>query len=125
MAKDLAERGLARGAERSRSGVRVLVVDDERSLTDLITMALRYEGWDARYAATGAEAVRAIRSWRPDVVVLDVMLPDANGVQLMRRLREDLPDVPVQTLRRFDSTAPTGRPDTHVAAPAWRSGDRW
>lgn len=134
MAKDLAERGQARDAGRTSEryadrsggrgdkGVRVLVVDDERSLTDLVTMALRYEGWDARYAATGAEAVRTIRSWRPDVVVLDVMLPDANGVDLMRRMREDLPDVPVLFLTARDSvedriTGLTAGGDDYVTKP--------
>jgi len=86
-----------------RNGVRVLVVDDERSLTDLVTMALRYEGWDARSAGSGAEAVQTVHRWRPDVVVLDVMLPDLDGVEVMRKLREDVPDVPVLFLTARDS----------------------
>ena len=87
----------------TRAAVRVLVVDDERSLTDLVTMALRYEGWDARAAGTGGEAVRTVRRWRPDVVVLDVMLPDVDGLEVMRQLREDVPDVPVLFLTARDS----------------------
>jgi two-component system OmpR family response regulator len=88
---------------RDRTAVRVLVVDDERSLTDLVTMALRYEGWDARAAGTGADAVQTVRDWRPDVVVLDVMLPDVDGVRLMRRLRDEVADVPVLFLTARDS----------------------
>src|SRR5213076_640718 len=67
----------------------------ERSLTDLMTMALRYEGWDARDAASGAEAVRIVRDWRPDVVVLDRMLPDNDGLDVLRLIREEVPGVPV------------------------------
>jgi two-component system, OmpR family, response regulator len=83
--------------------VRVLVVDDERTLTDLLTMALRYEGWDVRSAADGGSAVSQAREWRPDVVILDVMLPDADGLDVLRRLREDDRDVPVLFLTAKDA----------------------
>jgi two-component system OmpR family response regulator len=86
-----------------RTAVRVLVVDDERSLTDLVSMALRYEGWDVRAAGTGTEAVQTVHRWRPDVVVLDVMLPDIDGLEVMRRLREDVPGVPILFLTARDS----------------------
>jgi two-component system OmpR family response regulator len=58
------------------TGIRVLVVDDESTLADLLSMALRYEGWEVRTAADGTSAVRGAREFRPDIVVLDVMLPD-------------------------------------------------
>jgi two-component system OmpR family response regulator len=83
--------------------VRVLVVDDERTLTDLLTMALRYEGWSVRSAADGATAVKEAREWRPDVVILDVMLPDVDGFNVLRRLREDDRDIPVLFLTARDS----------------------
>jgi len=67
--------------------VRVLVVDDEPNLADLLTMALRYEGWEIRTAHDGLSAVRLAREFRPDAVVLDVMLPDLNGLDVLRRLR--------------------------------------
>ncbi len=85
--------------------VRVLVVDDERTLTDLLTMALRYEGWQVRSAPDGNTAVRQARDWRPDAVILDVMLPDIDGLDVLRRLREDDRDIPVLFLTARDSVA--------------------
>src|SRR6476469_4391264 len=67
--------------------VRVLVVDDEPSLAELLASVLRYEGWNVVTAGSGAEAVRTAREFRPDAVVLDIMLPDFNGLEVMRRLR--------------------------------------
>lgn len=61
------------------SPVRVLVVDDEQMLADLLASALRYEGWDVTTAATGVKAVQAAQEIEPDVVVLDIMLPDFDG----------------------------------------------
>lgn len=65
------------------SPVRVLVVDDESSLADLLSLALRYEGWDIRAEGDGAGALRCARSWRPDAVLLDVMLPDMDGLTVL------------------------------------------
>ncbi|MBM7171541.1 response regulator transcription factor [Streptomyces sp. G44] len=83
--------------------VRVLVVDDEASLTELMSMALRYEGWQIRSATDGAGAVRVARAFRPDAVVLDMMLPDMDGLSLLGRLRRELPDVPVLFLTAKDA----------------------
>ncbi|MFG2756689.1 response regulator transcription factor [Streptomyces wuyuanensis] len=83
--------------------VRVLVVDDESSLTELLSMALRYEGWEVRSAGDGAGAVRAARAFRPDAVILDVMLPDMDGLAVLGRLRRELPDVPVLFLTARDA----------------------
>ncbi|SNS85615.1 response regulator transcription factor [Actinacidiphila glaucinigra] len=77
------------------SPVRVLVVDDENDLADLLSMALRYEGWDVTTEHTGSDALRTARELRPDAVVLDVMLPDMDGPAVLARLRRELPDVPV------------------------------
>jgi two-component system OmpR family response regulator len=85
------------------SPVRVLVVDDEPSLTDLLSMALRYEGWEIRTAGDGAAALKTAREFRPDAVVLDVMLPDVDGLELLRRLRADTPDIPVLFLTARDA----------------------
>ena len=85
--------------------VRVLVVDDEASLSELLSMALRYEGWDIRTAADGGEALRVAREFRPDVVVLDVMLPDMDGLTVLRRMRAEVSDVPTLFLTAKDAVA--------------------
>jgi two-component system, OmpR family, response regulator len=94
-------RAVASGQEQSP--VRVLVVDDEPTLAELVTMALRYEGWDVRSAGNGTTAVRMAREFRPDVVVLDVMLPDLSGLDVLRRLRERTPNLPVLFLTAKDA----------------------
>ncbi|MFE6039617.1 response regulator transcription factor [Streptomyces sp. NPDC056452] len=86
-----------------RNPVRVLVVDDEAPLAELLSMALRYEGWDVRSAGDGAGAVRTARDFRPDAVVLDVMLPDMDGLAVLSRLRREHSDVPVLFLTARDS----------------------
>jgi two-component system OmpR family response regulator len=83
--------------------VRVLVVDDEPNLADLLTMALRYERWEIRTAHDGLTAVRLARQFKPDAVVLDVMLPDLNGLEVLRRLRDDSPNLPVLFLTAKDA----------------------
>ncbi|MGP3978911.1 response regulator transcription factor [Streptomyces sp. 8N114] len=85
------------------SAVRILVVDDEPSLTELLSMALRYEGWQVRAEAAGEAAVHTAREWRPDAVVLDVMLPDANGFTVLRRLHAVSPGIPVLFLTARDA----------------------
>jgi two-component system OmpR family response regulator len=85
------------------SPVRVLVVDDEPNLTELLGMALRYEGWEVRSAGTGMEAVRVAREFDPDAVVLDMMLPDFDGLEVLRRMRADNANVPVLFLTAKDA----------------------
>ena len=85
------------------SPLRVLVVDDEHNIAELISMALRYEGWDTRQAHTGTKAVTAAKDFKPDAVVLDMMLPDFDGMEVLRRLRGFSPDVPVVFLTARDS----------------------
>ena len=83
--------------------IRVLVVDDEPSLAELLSSVLRYEGWDIRTAADGGSAVRTAREFKPDAVVLDIMLPDFNGLEVMRRVRAELPHVCVLFLTARDA----------------------
>ena len=71
------------------SPVRVLVVDDEVNIAELLSMALRYEGWEVRMAHTGSKAVSAAREFQPDAVVLDVMLPGRSGYDILKDLRAD------------------------------------
>lgn len=82
---------------------RVLVVDDEHNLTELLSMALRYEGWEVRSAGTGMAAVRAAREFEPDAVALDMMLPDMDGLEVLRRMREHNDRLPVLFLTARDA----------------------
>ncbi len=66
----------------------VLAVDDEEHITELIAMALGYNGFEVERAATGREALAAVERRRPDLIVLDVMLPDLDGFEVARRLRQ-------------------------------------
>ncbi|GGK47950.1 DNA-binding response regulator [Planomonospora parontospora subsp. parontospora] len=83
---------------------RILVVDDEPYLADLVATALRYEGFETETAGTGAAAVSLAESFRPDLVVLDVMLPDVPGTEVCRRIRAAGSEVPVVFLTARDAT---------------------
>nr|WP_133851902.1 response regulator transcription factor [Labedaea rhizosphaerae] len=83
--------------------VRVLVVDDESTLAELVSMALRYEGWEVRSAGDGLGAVTAAREFRPDAVVLDVGLPDIDGLEVLRRMRAEAAELPVLFLTARDA----------------------
>jgi two-component system OmpR family response regulator len=85
------------------SPIHVLVVDDEQVLAELVTMALRYEGWAVSTASDGAGAIAAARKEPPDVVVLDVMLPDMSGLDVLRKLREQNPGLPLLLLTAKDA----------------------
>lgn len=80
------------------SSIRALVVDDEPGLAELVSMALRYEGWKVTTAADGASAIRLAQQDPPDVVVLDVMLPDMPGLEVLQKLRGTRPDLPLLLL---------------------------
>ena len=83
---------------------RVLVVDDEDSITDLVATALRYVGFEVAVAANGRQALERATSFRPELVVLDVMLPDLDGFEVVRRLRGDGLRIPVVFLTARDAT---------------------
>ncbi|MGH3562441.1 MAG: response regulator transcription factor [Mycobacterium sp.] len=83
--------------------INVLVVDDETVLAEMVSMALRYEGWSTTTAGDGASAIAAARAERPDVVVLDVMLPDMSGLDVLRKLRDQNPHLPVLFLTAKDA----------------------
>lgn len=104
------------------TALKVLTVDDEPSLTELLAMAMRYEGWEVTTAATGNDAVRAARAIKPDAIVLDMMLPDFDGLEVMRRIRAEQPDVPVIFLTAKDGvsdriTGLTAGGDDYVTKP--------
>jgi two-component system, OmpR family, response regulator len=85
-------------------GVRILVVDDEENITDLLATALRYERFEVGVAHTGREAMRAISSFRPHLIVLDVMLPDWDGFEVTKRLGDQRERIPVLFLTARDGT---------------------
>ncbi len=82
---------------------RVLVVDDEDNITFLLDSALRHFGFDVRVAGTGRAALSEVEEFRPDVVLLDVMLPDLDGFQIVRRMRMEGAKVPVLFLTARDT----------------------
>jgi Response regulators consisting of a CheY-like receiver domain and a winged-helix DNA-binding domain len=84
---------------------RLVVVDDEPSIRDLLTASLRFAGFEVHAAGSGNEALHLVRTVEPDLVVLDVMLPDMDGFTVTRRLREQGRHVPVVFLTARD--APT------------------
>jgi two-component system OmpR family response regulator len=83
---------------------RLLVVDDEPTILELLSASLRYAGFDVRTAATGNEALQALHSYEPDLLVLDVMMPDLDGFSVARRLRADGARIPVLFLTARDAT---------------------
>ena len=84
--------------------LRVLVVDDEPNIVDVIAMALRFEGFEVESAATGADAIAAVAARKPAVIVLDVMLPDIDGFEVARRLAGARAGVPIIFLTARDAT---------------------
>ena len=83
---------------------RVLVVDDEENITFLLDSALRHFGYDVRVSSNGRDAIDQVERFNPDVVLLDVMLPDLDGFEIVRRLRLDGAKVPVLFLSAKDTT---------------------
>ncbi|MGN6332464.1 MAG: response regulator transcription factor [Motilibacteraceae bacterium] len=90
--------------EGSGPGARVLVVDDEQGIAELVAMALRYEGFDVAVAATGAAALASAGQRQPDLVLLDVMLPDLDGFEVARKLHAMSPRLPIVFLTARDTT---------------------
>jgi two-component system OmpR family response regulator len=88
----------------TKSGIRVLVVDDELFLAEMISTALRYEGWQTAMATTAEKALRQARNFDPSVIVLDVMLPDSDGFTLLSQLRARGSEAPVIFLTARDAT---------------------
>ena len=82
---------------------RILVVDDEPSIVDAVSTALRYAGFDVSEATTGREAMAMVRNEAPDLIVLDLMLPDLDGLEVTRRLRLDGDRTPILFLTARDA----------------------
>jgi two-component system OmpR family response regulator len=92
------------GAEPTTASSRVLVVDDEPSIVEVISMALRFQGFDVETASTGHEAIAAVSRFQPHLMVLDVMLPDIEGFEVASRLGAQRGGVPIIFLTARDST---------------------
>jgi two-component system OmpR family response regulator len=90
--------------QADQTTARILVVDDEQSITDLVAMALRYERFAVQVAHTGRQALDAVESFSPDLLVLDVMMPGIDGFEVARRLRNAELHVPVLFLTARDAT---------------------
>lgn len=92
------------GSRMSDRAPRILVVDDEENISFLVESALRLVGMQTQCTATGRDAITAATSFQPDLIVLDVMLPDLNGFDVLRRLRDSGQLMPVIFLSARDST---------------------
>lgn len=79
---------------------RVLVVEDEPDIRDLLNLHLTREGFEVRTAGTGAQGLREVKTKHPDLIVLDLMLPELNGLEVCRRLRHD-PETASRCFRRI------------------------
>jgi two-component system, OmpR family, response regulator len=83
--------------------MRILVVDDEPAITEVVATVLRYEGFDVESADDGAVALRSIPTFRPDLLILDVQMPQMDGFEVQRRLAAERSRVPVLFLTARDS----------------------
>jgi two-component system OmpR family response regulator len=103
-------------------GLKVLVVDDEPPITELLNMSLGFEGYEVQVATSGRSGLELAKSFRPDLIVLDVMMPDLDGFQVLRRLREEGNKVPVLFLTARDAVEDrvsglTAGADDYLAKP--------
>jgi two-component system, OmpR family, response regulator len=108
--------------ERTMTQNRILVVDDEANICEVITMALRYQGFEVETAATGREAIAAVTRFKPHLIVLDVMLPDIGGFEVAERLGAQRAGVPIVFLTARDATEDkirglTGGGDDYMTKP--------
>ena len=83
---------------------KILVVDDERSISDLIATSLRFVGFEVETATNGSEALTVAEAFRPDAVVLDVMMPGMDGFEVCKKLRDDGQSIGVLFLTAKDTT---------------------
>jgi two-component system, OmpR family, response regulator len=103
----------------TEDSTRVLVVDDEPNITELVSLGLRYEGFDVSNAHDGRGAHRAIREFKPELAILDVTMPDIDGFEVVRRMRADGIWTPVIFLTARDVTEDKIAPRS--GGSAWRS----
>ena len=87
-----------------KAEARVLVVDDEPNIVDIVSMALRYNDYDVVTANSGREALEVVSTSKPDMIVLDVMMPELDGFEVAKRLGEQRSDIPILFLTARDTT---------------------
>jgi len=92
-----------RMTDPSQTPVKVLVVDDEPNIVELLNVSLKFQGFDVRTAASGTEALRIAREFNPDAYILDVMMPGMDGFELLTKLRSEGLDGPVLYLTAKDA----------------------
>ena len=90
--------------QQDQTTQRILVVDDENSISELIATSLKFVGFDVRTASSGAQALQIAEEFKPHALILDVMLPDQNGFEVCRQLRNEGHNVGVLFLTAKDST---------------------
>src|SRR3954453_2270773 len=100
---------MATATETATQEIRVLVVDDEPNIVDVISMALRYQGFSVESAANGRDALAAVADFKPHLMLLDIMLPDMEGFDVARRLGGERAEVPIIFLTARDATEDKGR----------------
>jgi two-component system OmpR family response regulator len=108
--------------EPASDGARVLVVDDEPNILEVISMALRFQGFGVEGAGTGREAIAAVARFKPHLIILDVMLPDMEGFEVAERLGAQRAGVPIIFLTARDATEDkvrglTGGGDDYMTKP--------
>src|SRR3954451_1151869 len=96
--------GYRMATETANDNVRVLVVDDEPNIVDVISMALRYQGFTVGSAGNGRDALAAVADFRPHLMLLDIMLPDMEGFDVARRLGGERANLPIIFLTARDAT---------------------
>ncbi len=94
----------ARPQAPEQNDLRVLVVDDDRNIADVLSMALRYEGYSVEAAGSGRAALKAASEFRPHIILLDVMLPDFDGFEVAGRLADQRAEIPILFLTARDTT---------------------
>lgn len=83
--------------------LKVLVVDDEPNIVELLTVSLKFQGFEVETANSGPAAIELAHSWRPDAYILDVMMPEMDGFELLSKLRSEGLDAPVLFLTAKDA----------------------
>jgi two-component system OmpR family response regulator len=101
--KERVESQISNSDQLSQNTQRILVVDDENSISELIATSLKFVGFDVRTASSGAQALQIAQEFKPHALILDVMLPDQNGFEVCRQIRSEGQNIGVLFLTAKDS----------------------